>query len=373
MERKSAELRDILSRYDKGQVFIVADEYFKERHETVEKICPELTEIMQREEHTIYIHASEETKNIGTVESIWTFLLERHATRKALIINIGGGIVSDTGGFAAATYRRGIDYVNIPTTLLAMVDAASGGKTGINYPISTANGQETIILKNQIGAFREPVKTLINTEWLRTLPEKELLSGMGEIIKTALIESREWLDEIASAASKAAEEGGIKRWMEANEEVMRKWIERSIEIKRRITAADPTEQGIRKSLNLGHTIGHAIEEELIRSGQRMADGSVYPHGYCIYWGLIAETKMSVKLCHCPTEVLKQVESMRGLFGKMPDMDTTAVAQLTLEDKKNESASEANFSLLGEVGEVMINQKAGEEVIKEALRYMKEQV
>ncbi|MCQ2331285.1 MAG: 3-dehydroquinate synthase, partial [Paludibacteraceae bacterium] len=178
---------------------------------------------------------SESIKTLATVQTIWDWLLDHHATRRTLLVCVGGGVITDLGGFAAATYRRGIDYINVPTTLLAMVDAAVGGKTGFDY-----RG-----LKNSIGVIREPLETIILPEWLQTLPSKELLSGYAELIKTALLDNNV-MDLTALLKD------DLRNW--------EPYITQAVEVKKRIVAEDPTEQGLRKVLNLGHTIGHALEE-----------------------------------------------------------------------------------------------------------------
>jgi len=288
------------------------------------------------------IHASEEIKSLETVTRIWDWLFSLHATRRALVVCIGGGIVTDLGGFAASTYRRGVDYINIPTTLLSMVDAATGGKTGINY----------CGLKNAIGVIREPLDTLILPEWLDTLPSEQLISGFGEVVKTALLDIDLWHQGIR------IEEVGLR-------------IEEVLAVKRRIVEQDPTEQGLRKALNLGHTVGHALEELSIH---RFTDSPTKPilHGYAVMYGLVAELYLSVIKLGLDRKVLQQVSHlMIEHFGR-PNCGCSDYAELIAlmrDDKKNETPGELNFTLLKAIGEPVINCVVTENEIKEALDYL----
>jgi len=288
------------------------------------------------------IHVSEENKSLETVTRIWDWLFSLHATRHALIVCIGGGVVTDMGGFAASTYRRGVDYVNIPTTLLSMVDAATGGKTGINY-----GG-----LKNAIGVIREPLDTIILPEWLDTLPSEQLISGFGEVIKTALLDKDLWKKGVR------IEEVGLQ-------------IEDVLAVKRRIVEQDPTEQGLRKALNLGHTVGHALEELSIH---RFTASPTQPmlHGYAVMYGLVAELYLSVVKLGLDREVLRQVSHLMIEHFSRPQCGCTDYSDLIAlmrDDKKNEIPGELNFTLLKAIGEPVVNCTATEQEIKEALDYL----
>jgi len=289
------------------------------------------------------IHASEENKSLETMTRIWDWLFSLHATRHALIVCIGGGVVTDLGGFAASTYRRGVDYVNIPTTLLSMVDAATGGKTGINY-----NG-----LKNAIGVIREPLATLIMPEWLNTLPSEQLISGFGEVIKTALLDKGLWQ----------------KGWR--IEDIG--WrIEEVLAVKRRIVEQDPTEKGLRKALNLGHTVGHAMEEFALHPTPYTLHPTPLLHGYAVMYGLVAELYLSVIKLGLDRKVLQQVSHLMIEYFSRPQCgcaDYSELIALMREDKKNEHVGELNFTLLKAIGEPMINCIVTEEEIKEALDYL----
>lgn len=291
---------------------------------------------------TLTIHTDEENKSIETVEQIWNFLLAHHFTRRGLLICVGGGILTDLGGFAAATYKRGIDYVNIPTTLLAMVDASSGGKTGFNY-----RG-----LKNAIGVFHSPIETVICPSLLQTLPSREMLSGFGEMLKTTLLsDETEWNRLIQYDLDK----------MDITE--LTPLIADCVRVKERIVAADPKEEGLRKALNLGHTFAHALEE--------MSLGTM-PHGFAVVYGLIAELYLSVTKLAYPRAPLQHLtQLMLHYYGK-PQCKCSEHEQLIAlmqQDKKNERTAEINCTLLRQIGEPVINQIITTEEANEALEYL----
>lgn len=299
------------------------------------------------------MEVSEERKSMETVEQIWNFLFAHDITRRGLLICIGGGVLTDLGGFAAATYKRGIDYLNIPTTLLAMIDASTGGKTGINY-----GG-----LKNSIGCFAPPVETLIWTGWLPTLPAKEMLSGFGEMLKTGLI-------------AESFELRGERLWDRLlqydldimDSEALMPLIEQCIAVKERIVAADPKETGLRKVLNFGHTFGHALEEMSLSTIKQ----SPLLHGYAVVYGLIAELYLSVTRLGCPKEPLQQLtQTMLHYYGRpqCKCSDREALVALMQQDKKNERAAQINCTLLQDVGSPRINQVITPEEAHEALEYL----
>ncbi|MBR6686806.1 MAG: 3-dehydroquinate synthase, partial [Paludibacteraceae bacterium] len=204
-------------------------------------------------------------KTIDTVVDIWKFLGENGGTRKSMLINLGGGVVTDLGGFVANTFKRGISFINIPTTLLSMVDAAVGGKTGINF-----NG-----LKNEIGVINPAKTVVIYPDFLRSLDTENLLSGYAEMLKHGLLSSKEEMNKLSKFDAR-----------NPNFELLAELIETSIEVKANIVKQDPTEKGIRKALNLGHTIGHAFE-----SYSHEIDKPIL-HGYAVAWGLIGELFLS---------------------------------------------------------------------------------
>lgn len=296
---------------------------------------------------TLRLPVDEAHKSLETVTRIWDFLLEHHITRRGVLVCIGGGVLTDMGGFAAATYKRGIDYINVPTTLLAMVDASSGGKTGINY-----KG-----LKNCIGCFAPPKETIIDTQWLKTLPTQEMLSGFGEMLKTGLVD--EWVSGLV-------DERLWDRLLRYDLEKMdvaelTPLIERCVAVKERIVQADPREEGLRKVLNFGHTFGHALEE---LSGM--------PHGYAVVYGLIAELYLSVVKVGCPKEPLQQLtQIMLHYYGKpqCKCSERDQLISLMQQDKKNERADEINCTLIRDVGSPVINQVITPEEANEALEYL----
>ena len=341
-------LHSVLADLPQGQLFVLTDTHTKE-------YCLPLLGnfIGQTPYHLLVLEAGEKSKNLISVQVVWDFLLKHRATRQALLINLGGGMITDLGGFAAATYMRGIRFVNIPTTLLAMVDASSGGKTGFDY-----QG-----VKNVIGTFTQPVTTLIHPDFLRTLPVEELLSGFAEMLKHALIASQE---EWVKLLQLAQEELPQAQFVEALDSTGA--LQASIAIKEEVVAQDPREAGLRKILNFGHTVGHAIESVAIENSIQHSPS----HGYCVLWGMVAEVYLSVVHTGCPKEVLQQlVQIMLQYYGR-PQCDCKQREQLIqrmYQDKKNSANSTPNFTLLQAVGRPIINQYLLEKDIDEALEYL----
>lgn len=300
---------------------------------------------------------SEEGKRIETVEKIWDFLFSQGMTRRGLLVAIGGGVLTDIAGFAAATYMRGIDYVNVPTTLLSMVDASSGGKTGINY-----HG-----LKNSIGAFHAPKATLIYPEWLRTLPASQFLSGFGEMLKMGLVESTEYRVQNTDRLWEAL----LRYDLETMPiEELTPLIASCVAAKERIVAADPQEKGLRKVLNFGHTFGHALEE--VESQKSKGESHQMPHGYAVVYGMIAELYLSVVKLGCPREPLQQLTQLMLHYYGRPNCsckDREELIRLMQHDKKNEHAAEINCTLLQSIGHPVINQVITPAEADEALEYL----
>lgn len=288
----------------------------------------------------LWLEVTEENKSLETVSRIWDFLFEHAITRRGLLICIGGGALTDMGGFAAATYKRGMSYINVPTTLLAMIDAASGGKTGINY-----RG-----IKNSIGAFAAPRATILCPEWLSTLSPQQFLSGFAEMLKTGLIDGQAlWngllqydLDKMDTAS-------------------LSPLIADCMAVKQRIVAQDPQENGIRKVLNFGHTFGHALERKM-----------QVPHGYAVLYGMIAELYLSVTRLGCPREPLQQLTRLMLQYYGKPKCkcsDRDQLLALMQQDKKNEQAAQINCTLLQAVGTPLINQSISASDANEALDYL----
>jgi 3-dehydroquinate synthase len=345
MQHHSTQLYACLSTVPQGQVFVLTDTHTKE-------LCLPLfaESIGEISYHLLVLEAGEKSKNLSSVQLVWDFLMEHHATREAVLVNVGGGMITDLGGFAAATYMRGIRFVNIPTTLLAMVDASSGGKTGFDY-----QG-----VKNLIGTFTLPLATLIYPDLLRTLPTNELLSGFAEMLKHALIASKEeWVKLLQIAQEELAHDSFIKALKNTGA------LQASMAIKENVVAQDPCETGWRKILNFGHTVGHAIESAAL-------EHDALPHGYCVLWGMVAEVYLSVVKLGCPREVLQQLtQVMLGYYGR-PQCNCKQreeLIQRMYHDKKNTAHHAPNFTLLRAVGEPVINQHVSEKDIDEALEYL----
>lgn len=331
-----------------GQVFVLVDT------QTAVSCLPLVSEAIKGVPfHIITIPAGESNKSLHTVQHVWDVLFEHHATRQALLLNIGGGMVTDIGGFVAATYMRGIRCVNIPTSLLAMVDASSGGKTGFNY-----QG-----IKNLIGTFTQPLATLIYPPFLRTLPPAELLSGYAEMLKHGLIADREHFYALLAA-------------LDAEWEDLSSLIAPSIAIKEDVVSSDFNEKNRRKILNFGHTIGHAIEEAYAAQSRPVA------HGYCVMWGMVAELYLSVICLGFPCEVLSQMSHLMLVNYGRPECDCRQRNQLIewmLHDKKNlvqeiqpsgiDASININFTLLRQIGEPLTNQFVTIDELNEALEYL----
>ncbi len=294
--------------------------------------------------HHITVPAGDDKKDVETLKQIWQYLSENEATRKSLMINLGGGMITDIGGFAAATFKRGIEYINVSTTLLGAVDAATGGKTGINF----------LGYKNEIGAFAPAKEVLIDINFFRTLDNKNIRSGFAEMLKHALISSKKDWEDVLRFDLETIDFNALSRL-----------LARNIEIKENIVEADPKEQGIRKALNLGHTFGHAMETWSYKS-----DNPVL-HGYAVAWGLVCELYLShIKLGFPKEELLKLKYFVREHYG-MYDCgcnDYDELLNLMKHDKKNENR-QINFTLLSDVGEVVINQTATREEIIECLDFL----
>ena len=289
--------------------------------------------------------AGDVNKGLEALSTIWHQLNTSGATRSSMVINVGGGMITDMGGFAAATFKRGVHFINAPTTLLAAVDASAGGKTGINF-----NG-----CKNEIGAFAEADAVVISTIFFNTLPVQELLSGYAEMIKHSLIEGRKEFDALLDF--------DIREGLQDHDRLL-SLIRTSVGVKERIVTEDPHEHGIRRALNLGHTVGHAFESFAMNCRH-----SPVPHGYAVAWGIVVELVMSTMLQGFPSDVLHRyasyVRSVYGAFDITCD-DYPLLLALMAHDKKNSSPEHINFTLLTNVGEVRIDCEVDTDNIKAAL-------
>ncbi|MEX0289469.1 MAG: 3-dehydroquinate synthase [Flavobacteriaceae bacterium] len=292
----------------------------------------------------IEIEAGEEHKNIDTCTSVWEALSELDGDRKSLLINLGGGVITDLGGFVASAFRRGIHFINIPTTLLAMVDASIGGKTGVDLGM----------LKNQIGVINQPQMVLIASEFLRTLERRQLQSGFAEMLKHGLIRDSKYWENLKQL-------NGF--------DTLDRPIYDSVVIKNDIVLQDPTEEHLRKILNFGHTLGHAIETHFL-SGER---GEVLLHGEAIAIGMILEGFLSFKLTGLPEPQLEDLKStMLERYKKVSFTyeDVEQIVSLLKFDKKN-SHGRINFVLLSAIGETEIDCQVPAELYEEAFAYYKE--
>ena len=316
----------------------------------------------------ISIGATDTHKTLESLAHVWEELGRMGGTRHTLLINIGGGMVTDLGGFAASTFKRGINYINIPTTLLAMVDASVGGKTGINF-----RG-----LKNEIGVFNNASTVILSTQFLRTLDHENILSGYAEMLKHGLISNEAMWAELMNfnLSDEALDLTTLQRMLAD-----------SVAVKQRIVTEDPLEHGIRKALNLGHTVGHAFESFALSTmgtdpsvssaaDYRGSVPSVRPpqlHGYFVAYGLVCELYLSAVKTGFPTDKMRQTVSfIREHYGRMPITcdDYPTLFEFMTHDKKN-TAGSINFTLLGGIGDIRINQTATKEEIYEALDFYRE--
>jgi 3-dehydroquinate synthase len=339
-ENLTQALTTAVAECEHDRTFILVDE-------TTERCCLPLVSGMDCVEgaQTIVIGATDTHKTLDSLAHVWEELGKGGGTRHSLLINIGGGMVTDLGGFAASTFKRGINYINIPTTLLAMVDASVGGKTGINF-----RG-----LKNEIGVFSNASTVILDTAFLKTLDTKNILSGYAEMLKHGLINDEKMWAEL------------INEELSVSHSSFKKMLAESVAVKQRIVTEDPTEQGIRKALNLGHTAGHAFESFALSNNAPIL------HGYAVAYGLICELYLSAIKTGFPSEKMHQtVRFIKEHYGKMSITcdDYPTLLELMTHDKKN-VAGTINFTLLGGIGDIRINQTATKEDIYEALDFYRE--
>lgn len=321
-------------------IFLLADE------NTVRHCVPIFRTLIDKGIHPITISPGDENKHIATLTYVWEELSAHGATRHSLLINVGGGMVTDLGGFAAATYKRGIRYINVPTTLLAMVDAAVGGKTGINL-----HG-----LKNEIGAFYPADAVIVSSCFLSTLDSGNLSSGFAEMLKHGLISTSEHWARLMH--------------FDLNHprlDILQELIIESIHTKEDIVAQDPTEQHIRKALNLGHTLGHAFETLAMRHGTPCL------HGYAVAWGLVGELYLSHLREGFPIHTLRQATQYIKDNYSAPDFGCRQydeLYELMQHDKKNRG-TDIHFTLLADIGDIRIDCTANKEEIFEMLDFVRE--
>lgn len=285
----------------------------------------------------IEIEDGEENKNMYTCIDLWHTLIDLDADRKSILLNLGGGVITDIGGFVASTYKRGIDFINIPTTLLAMVDASVGGKNGVDL------GN----LKNQIGVINEPKSVVILSKFLETLPSNQMRSGLAEMLKHGLIYDKLYWNK-------------LKNLNDLNTNDLDVLIKQSIEIKNEIVSQDLKENGIRKALNFGHTLGHAIESYCLESDNKKQ----LLHGEAIAVGMILESFISFKLDFISKESYAEIKYIiTDVFEKIvfDEADIQNIMNLLIFDKKNEFGN-VQYTLLNKIGESKINQIVDESLI-----------
>lgn len=335
------DLVNAIAECEHDKIFILTDQ-------TTHDMClPKLQNFLcLKGAQSIVIKAGDTNKTLDSLAEVWTALSQGGATRHSLMINLGGGMVTDLGGFAASTFKRGIDFINIPTTLLAMVDASVGGKTGINF-----GG-----LKNEIGVFSDSKFVIINTQFLDTLDHDNICSGYAEMLKHGLISDNKHWAELVGFNLAQPDLAQLQRM-----------VAESIKVKERIVTEDPHEHGIRKALNLGHTVGHALESFAMKHGRPVL------HGYAVAYGMVCELYLSARKTGFPTDKMHQtVRFILDHYGRLPYTcdDYPELLELMRHDKKNTSGI-INFTLLGGIGDIRINQTATKEEIEEALDFLRE--
>ncbi|MBQ6191925.1 MAG: 3-dehydroquinate synthase [Bacteroidaceae bacterium] len=332
---------EAVSRCPHDRLFVLTDT-------TTVRLCwPLISDLPQFETaQVITIGDTDEHKTLESLVSVWKAMQEGGASRHSLLVNVGGGMVTDLGGFAASTFKRGLAYINIPTTLLSQVDASVGGKTGINF-----GG-----LKNEIGVFNCARSVILSSEFLRSLDHKNLLSGYAEMLKHGLISDEESWKELLRFDLESIDYN-----------LLGALVAKSVEVKERIVEEDPTEKGLRKALNLGHTAGHALESLALELGRPVL------HGYAVAWGLVCELFLSVVKCSFPKDKLRlTVQFIRANYGDFAFncKQYDRLYEFMKHDKKNE-AGNINFTLLADIGDIQINKQASKEEIFEMLDFLRE--
>ena len=334
-------LAEAVGKVEHDRLFVLTDT-------TTKQLCWPVVQnyAVMKDAIMITIQPTDEAKTLETLATVWTSLQKGGATRHSLMINLGGGMVTDLGGFAASTFKRGMAYINIPTTLLSQVDASVGGKTGINF-----GG-----LKNEIGVFNCANSVILSSTFLRTLDTGNMLSGYAEMLKHGLLSSKENWAELLTFDITTPDYATLQNL-----------VAKSVAIKEQIVKEDPTEKGIRKALNLGHTAGHAIESLALKEGRTIL------HGYAVAWGLLMELYLSARKCGFPAKEMHQMEAyIKEHYGKFlyDCKHYETLYNFMSHDKKNQGGN-INFTLLGGIGDIRINQTASQDEIEEMLDYYRE--
>ena len=337
-----SDLEQAVSKHSYDKLFVLTDEHTKQLCWPVIEHLPCLKDAVH-----LCIGVEDVNKNIETLAYVWKQLSDQGATRHSLLINLGGGMVTDLGGFAAATFKRGIAYINIPTTLLSMVDAAVGGKTGINF-----NG-----LKNEIGAFAPASSVLIDCNFLKSLDLHNILSGYAEMLKHGLISNVAHWSELLAFDMEHIDYARLQQL-----------VGQSVQVKEEVVKQDPLEKGLRKALNFGHTVGHAFESLALKKGHPVL------HGYAVAWGMVCELYLSHLKTGFPQDKLRQtLQFIKENYGRLPFTckDYECLYELMKHDKKNAAAGVINFTLLSEIGEVCLDQTATQDEIYDLFDFYSE--
>lgn len=334
-------LQDAIEAVNPDRLFVLCDD-------TTARLCwPKVNGFAcLKDARLITILAGDTNKNLEAIAHVWEQLQKGGGTRHSMMINLGGGMITDLGGFAASTFKRGIHFVNIPTTLLSLVDASVGGKTGINF-----GG-----LKNEIGVFNTSDVVILDTQFLDTMDAENMCSGYAEMLKHGLINNQAMLAELLNFDI-----------ANPNLTELQRMVAESVQVKEHVVEVDPLEHGLRKALNLGHTAGHAFESYAMRQGKPVL------HGYAVAYGIICELYLSCVKTGFPQDVMRQVVNyIKEYYGKMIITcdDYPALFELMTHDKKN-TAGTINFTLLSGIGGIEINQTATKDEIYEALDFYRE--
>lgn len=322
-----------------SDVFILVDE------NTRQHCLPIIKNSLPENHQLIILKSGEENKTLATCEHIWQGLTNANADRHALLINLGGGVICDMGGFCARTYKRGIQFWNIPTTLLSQVDASVGGKLGVDFGL----------FKNHIGLFSEPDLVFVDGVFFNTLPKDEIISGFAEMVKHALISDREMFYELLELSITDID------WQQ--------WVPKSVAIKKEVVKQDPTEKGLRKILNFGHTIGHAVESYYLDQGNALK------HGEAIAIGMVAETYLSVQKGILPKDDGELISNYLLKVFPQPVIEKNAInsiAHLALQDKKNMN-NKIYAVLLSAIGEAVFDSEITQDDIRISLTYYNQQI
>jgi len=331
-----SQINSLIKKHGSSSVFILVDQNTKEH------CLPALDAAIEKPYHLLEVVAGEKNKSLDSCNYLWNQLVEHKADRHSLIINLGGGVIGDMGGFVAGTYMRGIAFIQMPTTLLAQADASIGGKLGVDH-----KG-----LKNMLGIFRNPYAVITHTPFLETLDEQELKSGYAEVIKHALINSKSAWERIKSQGTQFSNDN----WS--------KLVTNAVKTKVQIVEQDPTEQGLRKILNFGHTVGHAVESFYLGTPDHLL------HGEAVAKGMITEAYISFKLGRINIIELEEINSLLESLYTLPQVqekDIPTLLDLMRSDKKNKDG-QIKFALLNQIGACDFDIDVDEALIKESLLF-----